>query len=229
MEEPGFWDNPDNSQKAMKELKHLKDTVEKYEALETAYEDVETLIEMGYEENDESLIPEIEEALNLFIEELEDLRVSTLLNEEYDDNNAILTLHAGAGGTEACDWAGMLYRMYSRWAEKHGFSTEVLDFLDGDEAGIKAITLQINGENAYGYLKCEKGIHRLVRILHPVMLFRILKKMSMLKSTTKICGLIPIVPAVPADSISTKPLRRFVLPICRQALLFSARMNVPSI
>ena len=150
MEEPGFWDNPDNSQKAMKELKHLKDTVEKYEALETAYEDVETLIEMGYEENDESLIPEIEEALNLFIEELEDLRVSTLLNEEYDDNNAILTLHAGAGGTEACDWAGMLYRMYSRWAEKHGFSTEVLDFLDGDEAGIKAITLQINGENAYG-------------------------------------------------------------------------------
>ena len=164
MEEPGFWDNPENSQKAMKELKHLKDTVEKYEALETAYEDVETLIEMGYEENDESLIPEIEEALNLFIEELEELRISTLLSDEYDDNNAILTLHAGAGGTEACDWAGMLYRMYSRWAEKHGFSTEVLDFLDGDEAGIKAITMQINGDNAYGYLKAEKGIHRLVRI-----------------------------------------------------------------
>ena len=164
MEEPGFWDNPDNSQKAMKELKHLKDTVEKYEALETAYEDVETLIEMGYEENDESLIPEIEEALTLFIEELEELRISTLLSDEYDDNNAILTLHAGAGGTEACDWAGMLYRMYSRWAEKHGFTTEVLDFLDGDEAGIKAITMQINGDNAYGYLKAEKGIHRLVRI-----------------------------------------------------------------
>lgn len=164
MEEPGFWDNPERSNKAMKELKHLKDAVEKYEGLETAYEDVETLIEMGYEENDESLIPEIEEALNLFIEELDELRISTLLSDEYDDSNAILTLHAGAGGTEACDWTSMLYRMYSRWAEKHGFSTEVLDFLDGDEAGIKAITMQINGENAYGYLKAEKGIHRLVRI-----------------------------------------------------------------
>ena len=164
MEEPGFWDNPERANKAMKELKHLKDAVEKYEGLETAYEDVETLIEMGYEENDESLIPEIEEALNLFIEELDELRISTLLSDEYDDSNAILTLHAGAGGTEACDWTSMLYRMYSRWAEKHGFSTEVLDFLDGDEAGIKAITMQINGENAYGYLKAEKGIHRLVRI-----------------------------------------------------------------
>lgn len=122
MEEPGFWDDPDNSQKAMKELKHLKDTVEKYEALETAYEDVETLIEMGYEENDESLIPEIEDALNLFIEELEELRISTLLSDEYDDNNAILTLHAGAGGTEACDWAGNVIPYVQPLAEKHGFA-----------------------------------------------------------------------------------------------------------
>ena len=164
MEEPGFWDNPDNSNKAMKELKNLKDTVEKYEGLETAYEDVETLIEMGYEENDESLVPEIEEALNLFIEEFDALRIATLLSDEYDNSNAIVTLHAGAGGTEACDWTSMLYRMYTRWAEKRGFAIEILDYLDGDEAGIKAITMQINGENAYGYLKAEKGIHRLVRI-----------------------------------------------------------------
>ncbi len=164
MEEPGFWDNPGNSQKAMTELKHLKDAVEKYAKLESDYEDVMTLIEMGYEENDESLIPEIEEMLNTFIEEYDALRISTLLDGEYDGNNAILTLHAGAGGTEACDWTSMLYRMYTRWAEKHGFSIEVLDYLDGDEAGIKAVSVQINGENAYGYLKAEKGIHRLVRI-----------------------------------------------------------------
>ena len=164
MEEPGFWDDPERSQKAMKELKHLKDTVEKYHSLETAYEDVEVLIEMGYEENDPELVPEVEEALDQFIRDFEALKISTLLSEEYDQNNAILTLHAGAGGTEACDWTGMLFRMYSRWAEKKGYSTEVLDYLDGDEAGIKAVTMQINGENAYGYLKSEKGIHRLVRI-----------------------------------------------------------------
>ncbi len=164
MEEPGFWDNPDKSQEAMKELKGLKDTVDAYQKLAQAYEDVETMIEMGYEENDESLIPEIQEMLDSFIEEFETLKISTLLSGEYDHNNAILTLHAGAGGTEACDWTSMLFRMYSRWAEKHGYSTEVLDFLDGEEAGIKTITIQINGENAYGYLKSEKGVHRLVRI-----------------------------------------------------------------
>ncbi len=164
MEEPGFWDNPEKSQEAMKELKSLKDTVESYHKLSQAYEDVETMIEMGYEENDESLIPEIQEMLDSFIEEFEALKISTLLSGEYDHNNAILTLHAGAGGTEACDWTSMLFRMYSRWAEKHGYSTEVLDFLDGEEAGIKTITIQINGENAYGYLKSEKGVHRLVRI-----------------------------------------------------------------
>ena len=116
MEEPGFWDDPERSQKAMKELKHLKDTVEKYHSLETAYEDVEVLIEMGYEENDPELVPEVEEALDQFIRDFEALKISTLLSEEYDQNNAILTLHAGAGGTEACDWTGMLFRMYSRWA-----------------------------------------------------------------------------------------------------------------
>ncbi|MBB5265618.1 peptide chain release factor 2 [Catenibacillus scindens] len=164
MEEPGFWDNPEKSQEAMKELKNLKDTVEQYQKLSQAYEDVETMIEMGYEENDDSLIPEIQEMLDSFVNDFETLKISTLLSGEYDHNNAILTLHAGAGGTEACDWTSMLFRMYSRWAEKHGYSTEVLDYLDGEEAGIKTVTIQINGENAYGYLKSEKGVHRLVRI-----------------------------------------------------------------
>ena len=142
----------------------MQNTIEGYAKLVQAYEDIETLIEMGYEENDPEMIPEVEAELNDFIEKLEALRISTLLSGEYDRNNAILTLHAGAGGTESCDWAGMLNRMYQRWAEKKGFQIEVLDFLDGEEAGIKSITMQINGENAYGYLKSEHGVHRLVRI-----------------------------------------------------------------
>ena len=164
MEAPGFWDNTEKSQKYMVELKSLKDDKETYEQLETQFEDIETLIEMGYEENDASLIPEIEEALKEFAETLEGIRMKTLLSGEYDRDGAILTLHAGAGGTEACDWAGMLYRMYCRWAESKGYGVEVLDYLDGEEAGIKSVTFQVNGENAYGYLKSEKGVHRLVRI-----------------------------------------------------------------
>ena len=164
MEAPGFWDNPERSNKQMKELKNLKDTCQTYRDLKTGYEDILTLIEMGYEENDESLIPEIEEELNHFISTFEAMRIGTLLSGEYDKNNAILKLNAGAGGTESCDWCGMLYRMYTRWAERKGFSIEVLDYLDGDEAGIKSVTFQVNGENAYGYLKSEKGVHRLVRI-----------------------------------------------------------------
>jgi len=164
MEEPGFWDNTGKAQNYMKELKGLKSTVESYQKLESEYEDIQTLIEIGYEEEDESLIPEVRESIDCFIAGFEALKIATLLSEEYDKDNAILTLHAGAGGTEACDWANMLFRMYSRWADKKGFSTEVLDFLDGDEAGLKTITIQVNGENAYGYLKSEKGVHRLVRI-----------------------------------------------------------------
>ena len=164
MEAPGFWDNPDYSNKKMKELKNLKDTVEQIHGLDTRYEDIETLIEMGNEEEDESMAEEIRGELDSFIEELETLRISTLLTGEYDKNDAILKLNAGAGGTESCDWCSMLYRMYTRWAEKKGFSVEVLDYLDGDEAGIKSVTFQVNGENAYGYLKSEKGVHRLVRI-----------------------------------------------------------------
>lgn len=164
MEEPGFWDDADKANEHMKELKSLKDTIGKYEKLQMAYDDVMTLIEMGNEEEDASLVEEAQETLDAFKEEFEAFRIRTLLSGEYDDNGAIVKLNAGAGGTEACDWCSILYRMYTRWAEKHGFSVTVLDFLDGEEAGIKSVTIQIDGENAYGYLKGEKGIHRLVRI-----------------------------------------------------------------
>ena len=164
MEEPGFWDDPERSTKTVREAKNLKDTVDGYKHLEQQYEDIQVMIEMGYEENDPAMIPEIQEMLDEFVKELEGLRTKTLLSGEYDGCNAILKLNAGAGGTEAMDWCSMLYRMYQRWADKKGFTTEVLDFLDGDEAGLKSITLQVNGENAYGDLNSEKGVHRLVRI-----------------------------------------------------------------
>lgn len=164
MEAPGFWDDPERSNQKMKELKNLKDTVGECDKLSTQFDDILTLIDMGYEENDASLIPEIREELDEFIREFDELRIGTLLSGEYDKNNAILKLNAGAGGTESCDWCGMLYRMYTRWAERRGFAIEVLDYLDGDEAGIKSVTFQVNGLNAYGYLKSEKGVHRLVRI-----------------------------------------------------------------
>ena len=164
MEAPGYWDNTEKSQEGMRELKNLKDESEDYENLRQQYEDIETLIEMGYEESDASLVAEIQGELDAFINKLESMKIKTLLSGEYDSNNAILKLNAGAGGTESCDWAGMLYRMYTRWAERKGFTIEVLDYLDGDEAGIKSVTFQVNGENAYGYLKSEKGVHRLVRI-----------------------------------------------------------------
>lgn len=164
MEAPGFWDDPDSSNRKMKELKNLKDTADTVNGLRTQYEDIETLIEMGYEEEEPELVPEIRSELDAFIETFENIRIRTLLSGEYDKNNAILKLNAGAGGTESCDWCAMLYRMYTRWAERKGFTLEVLDYLDGEEAGIKSVTFQVNGENAYGYLKSEKGVHRLVRI-----------------------------------------------------------------
>ena len=164
METPDFWNDAEEAQKLTRECKGLKDDVEICEALKTQYEDIEVLIEMGYEENDPEMVPEIRQELDSFIAGLENIRIKTLLSDEYDGYNAILKLNAGAGGTESCDWASMLYRMYTRWAEKRGFSIEVLDYLDGDEAGIKSVTFQVNGENAYGYLKSEKGVHRLVRI-----------------------------------------------------------------
>ena len=164
MEDGDFWNDPVVSQNKMKTLKSMKDDVATYEKLATQFDDIETLIEMGYEENDASLILEIEEMLNEFVTTFDNIRIKTLLSGEYDGDNAILSLHAGAGGTESCDWAQMLFRMYSKWADSRGYELVVLDSLDGDEAGIKSITFQINGENAYGYLKSEKGVHRLVRI-----------------------------------------------------------------
>ena len=164
MEAPGFWDDPDKSNKAMKELKTLKDSFEGYNSLKSGLEDINTLIEMADEMQDDSLISEIEDEITVFEEKMDSIRTETLLSGEYDKCNAILTLHAGAGGTESCDWCQMLFRMYTRWAEKHGYSTQTIDYLEGDEAGIKSVTIEISGDNAYGHLKSEHGVHRLVRI-----------------------------------------------------------------
>ena len=148
----------------MKLLRSLQDSVKKIEKMYADYEDIGLLIEMSEEEPDDETIEEIREDLERFQEEFEELRIGTLLTGEYDRNDAIMSIHAGAGGTESCDWASMLYRMYTRWAEKKGFTVEVLDYLEGDVAGIKGVTLEVRGENAYGYLRSEKGVHRLVRI-----------------------------------------------------------------
>ena len=164
MEEPDFWNDPGKASKVSAELKNLKSTVSQLEGLSRQYEDIEVMIDMGYEENDPAIAAEVGEMLGALKEELETLRMETLLSEEYDTDNAILSLRAGAGGTEACDWCAMLYRMYSRWAAKKGFETELLDMQEGDEAGIKSLTVQINGYHAYGLLKSEHGVHRLVRI-----------------------------------------------------------------
>ena len=164
MQAPDFWNDPEKSNQKMREAKNLKDIVGTMDGLSSQYDDILTLVEMGYEEHDPALIPDIQQELKEFKETFENIRINTLLSGEYDRNNAILKLNAGAGGTESCDWCSMLYRMYTRWAERKGFALEVIDYLDGDEAGIKSVTFQINGENAYGYLKSEKGVHRLVRI-----------------------------------------------------------------
>ncbi len=164
MEEPGFWDDPEKSTRLVREAKQLKDEVDTFKSLEQAYEDIQVMIQMGNEENDPSLVPEVQEMMEEFAKTLENMRLKLLLSGEYDHNNAILRLNAGAGGTESCDWCSMLYRMYCRWADQKGYQYEVLDYLDGEEAGIKSVTIQINGENAYGYLRSEHGVHRLVRI-----------------------------------------------------------------
>lgn len=164
MQAPDFWNDPEKSNQKMREAKNLKDIVGTMDGLSSQYDDILTLIEMGYEDNEPAIIPDIQQELKEFKETFENIRINTLLSGEYDRNNAILKLNAGAGGTESCDWCSMLYRMYTRWAERRGFALEVIDYLDGDEAGIKSVTFQINGENAYGYLKSEKGVHRLVRI-----------------------------------------------------------------
>ncbi len=161
---PDFWNDSDNSSKVLQMLKRMKDKVENYKTLVSRLEDAITLCDMAIEENDESLVSEIEAEAEFVISEEEKQRIETLLSGEYDRNNAIISFHPGAGGTEAQDWASMLYRMYTRWGEAHGFNVKLVDWLDGDEAGIKSATIMIEGTNAYGYLKGENGVHRLVRV-----------------------------------------------------------------
>ena len=160
----GFWNDLDRSQKVQKRMKQLQQKCEKYEKLQSTWEDLMTICEMALEENDDSMLGELETDYAKLESELEAMRLSTLLSGEYDANNVILSIHPGAGGTEAQDWAQMLYRMYTRWAERHGFTYTLMDWQDGEEAGIKSATIKIEGENAYGYLKSEHGVHRLVRI-----------------------------------------------------------------
>ena len=160
----GFWNDVEKSQKVQKRLKQLKGKVENYEKLCSGWDDLMTLCEMAIEEDDDSMLPELQSEYAEFEKKLEETRLGTLLTGEYDANNAILTFHAGAGGTEAQDWTQMLYRMYNMWADRHGYTVKLMDYLDGDEAGIKSATIMIEGENAYGFLKSEHGIHRLVRI-----------------------------------------------------------------
>ena len=164
MEEPDFWTDPEKANQYSTEDRRLKDEVKSYEELAQSYEDIGALIEMAEEEDDQDSVAEVKEMLDDFIERLDQMSTKLLLSGEYDNMNAILRLNAGAGGTESNDWAGMLYRMYTRWAERHGFTLKVLDYLEGDEAGIKSVTIEIDGEYAYGYLRSEAGVHRLVRI-----------------------------------------------------------------
>jgi peptide chain release factor 2 len=159
-----FWDDLEHSQQVLQKIKHSKNRMEEIDTLRASYEDALTMVEIAQETGDESLLGEIRDAVDAVVEKLEEIRLSTLLSGEYDSKNAILSFHAGAGGTEAQDWAQMLYRMYTRWAERHGFRYQIYDYLDGDEAGLKSASILIEGYNAYGYLKSESGVHRLVRI-----------------------------------------------------------------
>lgn len=164
MAKPDFWDDSSETAKFMQRMVQLKAKVSTWENIASIHDDLQVLIEMGAEEDDESLVPEIGSLLTKYQETMESTRIQTLLSGEYDRDDAVITLHAGAGGTESCDWVSMLYRMYCRYAESKGFKTELLDYLDGDEAGFKMVTFEVSGEYAYGYLKSEHGVHRLVRI-----------------------------------------------------------------
>ena len=164
MEVQGFWDDLEHSQKVLQQSKSLQHKVERFNSLSNQLEDIITMIELSIEDNDDSIVSEVVSEVNDFKTKLQDIRLSTLLSGEYDSKNAIITFHSGAGGTEAQDWAEMLYRMYNHWAEHHKFKVKLLDYLDGDEAGLKSASILIEGENAYGFLKSEVGVHRLVRI-----------------------------------------------------------------
>ena len=160
----GFWNDTENSKVVLKKISDIKGKIGRYNALKEKFDDTQTILEIAIEGDDESLYPDAKESFDVLNAAYESLKLETLLSGEYDSNNAILTLHAGAGGTEAQDWALMLYRMFVRWAERHSFKVKTLDMLDGDEAGIKSATISIEGTNAYGFLKSESGVHRLVRV-----------------------------------------------------------------
>ncbi len=162
--EPEFWNDIDNSQKTLQQIKNYESTINKFNNFQLKFDDISTMIELCEEQSDEEFIHEIASEIKDFTKQLEAMTLETLLTGEYDKNNAILSFHAGAGGTEAQDWVEMLYRMYSRWAEQHNYKVKILDYLNGDEAGIKSASILIEGNNAYGFLKSESGVHRLVRI-----------------------------------------------------------------
>jgi peptide chain release factor 2 len=163
-QEPGFWDDIERAQNIQMRVKHLQKKVDRFNRLLSDYEDLQVLCELGAEADDKEIAAEVSSSMQTLRKEYEQLRLETLLTGEYDDSNAILTLHAGAGGTEAQDWVEMLYRMYYRWAEAHGYQVKILDILEGDEAGLKSVSFMVSGDNAYGFLRTEMGVHRLVRI-----------------------------------------------------------------
>ena len=163
-EAPGFWDDPEKSQKIVVQARQVEGKLEKYDRMMTQWEDLTTLCEMALEENDDSMLEELKEGFQALVDAMESARLETLLTGEYDGNNALMSFHAGAGGTEAQDWCQMLYRMYTRWAEAHGFTYKIMDYQEGDEAGLKSADILVEGPNAYGFLKGENGVHRLVRV-----------------------------------------------------------------
>ena len=163
-EAPGFWDDPEKSQKIVVKCRQTESKIEMYEKMVSTWDDLMTICEMAAEEDDDSMLPELKEGFETLTAEMESCRLETLLTGHYDGNNALMSFHAGAGGTEAQDWCQMLYRMYTRWAERHGFQYQLLDYQEGDEAGIKSASIMVTGENAYGFLKGENGVHRLVRV-----------------------------------------------------------------
>ena len=223
--EPGFWDDTDNSQKILQRTGFLKNKVENYNNLVSAYEDVLTLIDLGNEEEDLSLLDEAKEEYEKIKSDLESQKLSTLLTGEYDKNNAILNFHAGSGGTEAQDWAEMLYRMYGRWAERHNFKVKTVDYLEGDTAGMKSATVVVEGTNAYGYLKSESGFHRLTvraedkRPSPRLRLCPKLKKTRKSQYPMKISKWTFTVQAAQAVRRSTKHRQPFVLRISQQESL----------
>ena len=237
--EPNFWDDPEKAQAVQQQIGQYKNTIDSFNRMKTNHDDVLAMIELAEEENDESAVDEVKELAEKVKSEFEEQKLATLLTGEYDSSNAILTFHAGAGGTEAQDWVSMLLRMYMKWADRHGFKTEILDMLDGEEAGIKSASIHIQGFNAYGFLKSENGVHRLVRVspfdaqgrrgapASPASrLCRRSKRTFPLRSATRISSWKCSVRAARAVSTSTRPPRRSDLSISLQVSLLPARLSV---